>query len=84
MEYKAFIVKNKDGTVYTAFAETQPEGALSEKESKEFIDQQGKELDLKMKEDFSIQLRVQELQDKAVLEGLTDEEKKEYKELREL
>ncbi len=28
--------------------------------------------------------RIQELQDKAVIEGLTDKEKKEYKELREL
>ncbi len=84
MEYKAFIVKNKDGTVYTAFAETQPGGALSEKDSKEFIDQQVKELDLKMKEDLSAQSRIQELQDKAILEGLTDEEKAEYKELRGL
>lgn len=29
-----------------------------------------------------LQMRITELQDKAILEGLTDEEKKEYKELR--
>lgn len=31
-----------------------------------------------------LQMRITELQDKAVIEGLTDEEKTEYKELREL
>ena len=31
-----------------------------------------------------LQMRITELQDKAVIEGLTDDEKKEYKELRGL
>ena len=37
-----------------------------------------------LKEHYAKQERIQELQDKAVLEGLSDEEKAEYKELRGL
>lgn len=37
-----------------------------------------------LKEYYAKQSRIQELQDKAVIEGLTDEEKTEYKELRGL
>jgi len=82
MEYKAYIVKKDDGSVYTVFSDKQPDGALSEKDSKKFIEEQKAEEDNQKKKDQDAAMRIEYLQDKAVLEGLTDEEKAEYKKLK--
>lgn len=58
------------------------EVSVTEEVFNEYLDKLEAEKTIRLKEVTNNTKRIQELQDKAVLEGLTEEEKQEYKELK--
>lgn len=82
MELKSYVTKNDDGAISTIISDSRPKGAMSDEESQEFMIEMLEQSSARIIDATAGLIRITELQDKAILEGLTDAEKEEYKKLK--